>query len=271
MSVTQLAGPFGEWRVATAGTGAAIAAAATTPAQFVAFPPGSHYVVMEGRNYTSSATVIRWSLNPWLTIIKTTDDLATSGNATDYSEYAQDGDAATDVTLSSFASSHALWVGAELPFRGVYADVDGANASAATMAATYWNGSTMTSLTITDGTASGGNTFAVDGGVTWTVPTDWAVTDLRTAASAVVGIPHAGAPKYWVRFKVNATLDSAVTLNALTSMNRSTASASLVSGREMAFLLGTGSRRHGCIEAITDAGTAQLIVNVATQPGGMFR
>ena len=270
MSTSQLAGPFGEWRAASTATGNAITAGVTAAAAFVAFPPGTGFVSMEGRNY-STAVVIRWLLNPRLTVIKTTDNLATAANATNYSDVAQDNDVATDITLSSFsaATTSAIWVGADLPFRGVFADVDSTNSNAATMAATYWSatGPTMAALSITDGTAVTGATLQQDGGITWTVPADWTPTTLRTAGGAAVGIPESGQPKYWVRFSVNAALDSSTTLNSLLAMNRSTSYASLVTGRVAEFLI---HQNAGCIEAVTDAGTANLIVNCATLTGGKF-
>ena len=271
MSITQLAGPFGEWRAATTAPGTAITAAVTAATALVALPPGTHYVSMEGRNY-STAVVIRWTQNPWLTVVKTTDNFAVAGNATDYSDAAQDGAAATDVVLSSLATTGALWVGADLPFRGVFADVDSSNSNAATCVAVYWNGTTLASLSITDTTSSGSAVFAQDGSITWTMPSDWSMAAIRPTivATAAATIPAIAAVKYWARLTFSGALDASTTLDQLLALNRSTTYAALVTGRVAEFLVPTGTGRIGCIEAITDAGTANLIVNCATMAGSKF-
>jgi hypothetical protein len=267
MSLTNnLTGPFGEIRGASATTvGNAITAGVTAPAAFVAIQPGANYLYLEGRNY-ATAVVIQYLLNPFLNIIKTTDSLAT--NATDYSDVAQNNIAATGaVVLSSFATTHALWVGAQVPFGGVFADVNLNNSNTSTMVTSYWSttGPTMATLTSVDGTFSGVATFNVDGAITWTVPTDWTATTLRTAGGAVVGVPKSGQPLYWVKIAVNAALDASVTLDQLFAMNRSTKYATLTSGRPgLEMLLPTGEGAYGCLQARTDAGTANLIANVGT-------
>jgi hypothetical protein len=268
MSVTNnLNGPFGEVRRASAAVGNAISGAVTAATALQAFPPGADYLYLEGRGY-ATAVVIGYALNPFLTIIKTTDSLATLANATDYSESAQNNKVATGaVVLSSFATTHALWIGAALPFRGVFFDVNLSNSNTSTVVTTYWSatGPTMATLVSADTSFSGVACFNVDGAVTWTVPTDWTATTLRTAGGAIATIPGSGQPLYWVKFTVSAALDASTTLDQVLALNRSTNYASLTSGRpgvEMA--LPTGEGRCGCLEAITDAGTGLLIVNVGT-------
>lgn len=272
MATTNLNGPFGEWRRASAAVGNAITTAATAAAAFQAFPTGSQYLYMEGRNYTGAA-VISYTFNPYLRILKTTDALAGGATATtDYTVVAQNNKPVTGaVVLSSFATSHALWIGAELPFGGVFADVQANNSNTSTSVTAYWSatGPTMATLTSSDGTFSGVATFNVDGGITWTPPTDWTVGTLRTIAGAPSTIPYSGESLYWVRLTVSAAMDSSVTLDQLLAMNRSSAGASLTSGKPgVEMLLPTGSGRYGCIQAVTDATTANLIVNVATIGGG---
>lgn len=273
MSTTSnLNGPFGEWRRASAAVGNAITAGATAAAAFQAFPVGAQYAYLEGRNYAGTAAVISFACNPWLRILKTTDSLATATGVTDYSALAQNNKPVTGaVVLSSLATTAALWIGAEIPFRGVFADIQATNSNTATAVTAYWSatGPTMATLTSADGTFSGVATFNVDGGITWTVPTDWTVGTLRTIAGAVNGIPYSGESLYWVKLTVSAALDASTTLDQLLAMNRSTNYASLSSGRPgIEMLLPTGTGRYGCIEAITDVGTANLLVNVATLGGG---
>lgn len=268
---TNWVGPWGEIKLASnSSVGNAITAGVTSINAFVQFPVGSGYAWMEGRNYTGAA-VIRYSLNPWIAVVKTTDSLATAANATDYSEAAQDNDASTDVVLSSLATAttNQLWIGAHIPFRGVFADVDAPNNTntTAALSAAYLSatGPTMASLSITDGTAITSGTLQQDGAITWTVPTDWTVGTLRSIAGAAVGVPYSGESLYWVRLGVaTAALDSSTTLNALLAMNRSTTYDSLVTGRVREFVVTRGLRGHGCIEALTDATTANLLVSVAT-------
>lgn len=274
MNVGTINGPFGEIRAASASTGAALTAGITAAGAFIAIPPGADYVYLEGRNF-STATVIQWALNPFLTVLKTTDSFAAVANTTDYSEAAQNNIKATRaVVLSALATTHALWVGADLPFRGVFFDVNQGNTAAATMVAVYSNtAGTMGSLTVADGTAVTGGTWQQDGAVTWTIPADWTAATLRTTGigGAVVAIPGSGQPKYWVKLTAGAALSATVTLDQVLAMNRSTAYALLTSGPPGQWLqLGMGTLRAGCIEARTDSVTANLIVNVATRAGERF-
>jgi hypothetical protein len=259
-----LAAPLGELRAASTAAGGT---ALTTTAQVIPFPAGTAYATVEGRNYTT-AVVSKVALVPWLTILKTADLLAT---ATDYSSEAQDADAATDVTLSSldtFANGDAVYIGSHLPFRGVLCDVDAANGTASVLSADYWDGNSWEALTVTDGTASGGATFAVDGAITWTMPTDWATTPLADAvATTGAAVPHRRAQLYWARLKVSAALDSSTTLNSMYALARSTAYAELVTGRLLEFGITRGHGGVAGVEALTNAGTANLIVNVAAAAG----
>ena len=264
MRFTPLIGPVGEMRaISTAAGGTALTSAST----FLQLLPGSEAVQVVARNY-ATAVAVQVALSPWLTILKTTDDFATTANATDYSDAAQDGSTGTDVTLSSLASTHALWVGSPVPIRGISIDVDATNGNAATMAAVYWTtGATMASLTITDGTANGGATLAQDGTITWTVPTDWQAAPLSTAAAipSRVGIPYAGSSLYWIKFTVNAALDSSVSQNSWIAMSRSTAYHELIAeAPELAMAVRRGGGGHAALELKTDAGTANVVVNVMT-------
>lgn len=254
---------LGEIRAATTPAGGA---SLTTTPQVIALPVGTSQVMLEGRNY-STAVVVQAALSPYLLVLKTADSLAT---VTDYSEAAQDGDAATDVVLSSLdtlANGDALWLGSHLPFRGALVDVDAANANAATLAAHYWNGTALATLTPTDGTASGGATFAQDGPITWTVPSDWVKATLREIATADGAVPFSREPIYWARLSVSAALDASTTLNSVLALARSTAYAELTTGRVLEANVLRGVGGVAGIEARTDAGTAALIVNVGVSGG----
>lgn len=270
MATEILSGPLGEIRaVSTADGGTALSG---TPARVV-LPLGTKWVSLTPRNF-ATAVVAQFNFNPWITVIKTTDLLATQANITDYSENAQDGSAATDVTLSSlttFALLSAVYVGSHLPFSGLEVDVDATNGTASVLSGTYWNGSTWANITLTDGTASGGATFAQDGNITWTVPTAWETSGLvDSVATAERGIGVTTAELYWVRLVVSAALDSSTTLNSMIAINRNTALAELVDGQvfEQAVTVGPGG--IASLTASVDAGTANLIINAATRQGGRF-
>lgn len=266
MATEIIAGPLGERRAAsTAGGGTAL----STTAVAIPLPDGTRTIQCIGRNF-STAVVIKLAMNPWLVVLKTADLLAT---VTDYSREAQDADASTDVVLSSLdtlANGDALWIGSHLPFRGVAVDVDAANGTASVLAGHYWNGSTMTTLTPTDGTTSGGATFAQDGQITWSMPTDWVAAKLSTIGSPGANVPGRSDDLYWARLSVSVALDSSTTLNSLLALNRSTLYAEYPSGIAMEERLQKGPGYFGCIEALTDAGTANLIVNCASPHGGRF-
>ena len=274
MATEVIAGAVGEIRAASAANGTAL----TTTATFIQLPLNTKHITVTPRNF-ATAVVVRWNRNPWLVVLKTTDNML--GLPTDYSKVAQDADAATDVVVSSLgalADGDFLLIGSHQRFRGVYIDVDGTNgAGTATLAVAYWNGSAWVDVsTLSDGTNGGNRVFEQDGIVTWDVPTPWAKASLPSIYPAFVNKQpeayYADVPLYWVRLSVSAALtDTAVTFNSLVAANRSTAYAELVSGQTWEEQVKHGEIGGiGCIEALTDAGTANLLVNVATRQGGEF-
>ncbi|TXH57203.1 MAG: hypothetical protein E6Q97_04705, partial [Desulfurellales bacterium] len=175
-------GPVGEVRIAGASKGVAC----TTTAAFTLLPAGTKTIQLIPRNF-ATAVVVRYALCPWITVLKTADSLATF---TDYSQEANDASTSTDITLSSLdtlANGDAVYVGSHLPFRGLVADVDSTNATASVLSVYYWNGSAWADTSASDGTASGGATFAQDGNITWTVPTAWTKASLATTNSLSSG------------------------------------------------------------------------------------
>lgn len=264
MATEVYSGPLGEVRAAsTAGGGTAL----TTTAGLIVLPDGAKHVFLTPRNF-STAVVVKFALNPYLVVMKTADDLVT---VTDYSQNAQDASTATDVTLSSLgtaAQADYVFVGAHLPFRGVTIDVDAANGTASVLTVKYWTGSAWTDISATDGTAAGGASLAQDGNVTWTMPTDWAKATLRAINSPSPGnVIYANTPLYWTRWQFSGGLDSSTTQNSWVALNRSTVYAELVSGQSFEERVNKGVGGFAAVEALTDAGTANLIVNVATRQG----
>ena len=271
MATEIYSGPLGEVRtISTAGGGTAL----TTTAAYIHIIPGTNWLALTARNF-STAVVAKFALNPFLIVIKTTDALVAVGNLTDYSNEAQDGLASTDVTLSSLTAGAFVYIGSHVPFRGVTIDVDAANSTASTdLTVKYWNGSAWASISATDNTVSGGISLAQDGTVTWTVPSTWVPVSLRAAGDTLLFAPaDLVNPKiYWTRWEWDATMDSATTLNSIIALNRDTAQyGELISGQSFETAVHRGRGGVAAVEALTDAGTANLVVNAAVRgSGGSF-
>ncbi len=265
-------GPISEARIASTAAGGT---ALTTSAALIPFPNGTTHVQVLPRNF-STAIVVKLAINPYLAVLLNNDRMVTV--PVDYSDAAQDGVAATQVTLSALAASPvgAVYVGSPVPFRGLRSvTVDANTGAASTLAADYWNGSAWVTTTPTDGTTAGGKTFAQSGDITWTVPTAWAKKDLETIlgtanAYGPFGTPAGTLQLYWIRLTVSAALSATVTLSSLLALNRSTVYAELPETMGQEFRVSKKLGGHAGLEALTDAGTANLIVNVFTQLGGAF-
>lgn len=255
-----------EWRLAGASTGVAL----TTNAAYVQFPLGTRAVILMPRNF-STAVVARFGISPYLAVLRTNN----GGTAfTDESTRAQDSDAATHVTMSSFptlANGGYLLIGAARRFRGVRVDMDAqVNGTASVLTVAYWNGSAWTDLSASDGTASAGASFAQDGLVTWTVPAAWTRASIPSIY-ATLALAHTNIPStykadslFWTRWVVSAAFDSSTLVDAMQGLTESTAYGELTTGQ--ALQLGGGQSLHNMhrlagLEALTDAGTANLVVN----------
>lgn len=255
-----------DWR----GLGASKGVALSTTKAITSFIPGQSVISMTPRNFAGAA-VARYTFCPWVKVLKTTDDLVAPANLTDYSDEAQDSDTGTSVVASSLgtiAQGDYLLVGAEVPFRGLNVDVDGTNGDAATMSVNYWNGSAWANITPTDGTETGGASLAQDGDVTWTVPAAWAsgrLNDIATAPdSNMRNLGIAGLDLYWVQIGFSAALDASVTLDHVLALNESTTYSEMEAGQTLEQAVHRGLGGQSAIEALTDAGTANLVIRAGT-------
>lgn len=253
----------------TAGGGTALSTTAVLiPVASAGKISGDGLVALTPRNL-STAVVVKYLFNPRITLLITDDNNATF---TDESDDAQDGSTSTDVTLSSLPATPTgyIYLGTVEPVRGYRADVDAANGTAGTLTGDYWNGSAWTSLSITDGTASGGAPWAQDGDITFTVPSAWSKERLGTilGKTAAQTGPTGGALAYlgynlfWARLSNTGACDSSTTLNSLMPLNRSTAYAELISGQTVVTEMSTDQTELAslsAVEALTDAGTANLV------------
>jgi hypothetical protein len=103
------------------------------------------------------------------------------------------------------------------------------------------------------------------------VPTDWTTVDLKTAVTtAIPNVGVLGEPMFWARLVVSVALDASSTQNSWGAINRSTAYAELPQGIGFEEAITVGPGGQSSITALTDAGTASLIVNVATRQNGRF-
>jgi hypothetical protein len=269
MATEIIAAPLGELRAgSTTGGGRALTTAATT----IPLLPGTRFIQLIPRKYAGGCEVIKIATCPYLLVLKTTDALGSA--PTDYSSEAQDLSASTVVDLSSLntgGNGDYLYVGATLPFRGVKVNVTNVNGNASELTVKYWNGSAWTDISDADGTITGGDTtFGEDGNVTWTVPAigTWvadSLVDIGDALSAVG--PYVGQEDiYWTRWEVSAALDSSVTLQEFHALSReSTQYWELISEIPLEMVVNNHLGGVGAIEALTDAGTASLIVNCASR------
>lgn len=265
MATETLPGPLGEVRAAsTAGGGTAL----TSTAVRIVLPLGTKQIDLVPRNMNGAA-VVQFLKNPWLTIFKTSDALADQANITDYSFNAQDGSTSTDVTLSSLdtaANLDFVYVGSHLPFSGVEIDVDAANGNASVLTVKYRKSdNTWADISATDGTTSGGATFAVDGNVTWTMPTDWITCRLFDSGDTALNAGLGKEELFWTRWQVSAALDSSTTQNSWISINRSTTYDEIPPGMSWKESVTVGPGGISNIQAKTDAGTANLIVSCAAR------
>ena len=267
-------GPHGEVTAATTADGGT---ALSTTAAFFGLPANTKTITVTPWNF-SGAAVAKWLACPWLTILKTTD---IGVSFTDYSYAAQDADAATSVDLSSLdtvANGDALYIGSHLPFAGIHVDVDAANGSASNLAVTFWNGNTLTDISPTDNTDTGA-ALAIDGTITWAVPATWTKETLRRIAGLGTNVPITNAPAnfaqatrnpldeklYWTRFATNAAFDSSTTLDHVIAISRQAKYMEQLSGQPFEMAVNVGPGGIGGIQAITNAGTASLIVNCLTR------
>lgn len=138
MATEVIDSPLGELRAASTASGGT---ALSTTAKSYGLPLGTRWLSLYPRNF-STAVVARVSLNPWLTILVSTDNMASVGKLTDVSNDAQDASTSTTITLNSLAAATGeVWMGSHIPFRGAYIDVQNTNSTATTaLTVKYWNG-----------------------------------------------------------------------------------------------------------------------------------
>jgi hypothetical protein len=276
-SFDTFSGLLNEVRAASAAGGGT---ALTNAAGVIGLPNGTQHAEIIARNF-STAVVVKWALNPYLAILRSTDKGLTF---TDYSTTGQQNPVDTTGVavgaLPTFANGGAMYIGAHVPFRGFIVDVSASvNAVVSTLTAQYWTGTAWTSLSPSDGTASGGATLAQDGNITWTMPAAglWNADYLDNAVALGLLAPpipspsvrsaysiYAVRPLYWTRLTVSAALTAGTKISAMFALNRSTAYAEMLENSLEAFRVQKMIGGIAAVELLTDAGTANAVVNVYT-------
>lgn len=262
MATETLPGPIGEVRAAsTAGGGTAL----TSTAVRIMIWPGTKQLELIPQNM-AGAKVVQWLPCPWLTVLKTADLLAT--DPVDQSFLLQDKLTTTSVDFNSFgvaASGFYIYVGSWTQFSGVDIDIQNTNSGSATTLTVKYRKSdnTWADITATDNTAAASKSFAQDGTVTWTMPTDWIAARLFDTGDTKLNLGVGREELFWTRWEVSVVFDSTVSANSFTAIPSSTVYAELPAGvgREHSITFGGASGSISAIQARTDAGTANLIVN----------
>src|SRR3990167_1387135 len=246
-------GPFGQAKVLSASGGVDL----DTTAVMVPVPKGVASIETLPRNFTTATNYYTVALCPYLSIFKTTDD---GVSFTEYSEEAQDGDVGTLSlsSLSTLALGDYLYIGAPLPFRAVRVDVDAAHPNATVSVLTvkyYTTAGTWATITATDGTISGGATFAVDGDVSWTVPTDWKTTKIRSQ------------DLYWTRWEVSVALDSDTLVANMWGLSEYSAAPQYPSTYAVFQRVYRGPEGIAALEVLGNANDGFVIVNGYSEVG----
>ncbi len=233
--------------------------------------PGT--LVIVGRNY-STAVVMQVQINPRLTILVTTDGLV--ANLSDVSDGLQSGTAA-QVELDSHPAVQDkgfIYVCTSKPIGGLDVDMDGShvNATASVMTVRFWNGSSWTDITDTDGTANTGDTFGKDGEITWTTPTTHVKTNLFITGDALLKNwenNHANKRLlnrfgYWYRIEVSVALDSDTIVDQILSMadSRETPSEQIENQPYEYPGIHTGWDGDGCVDLDVNAGSGNGIATL---------
>lgn len=263
MAQDVVAAPLGEVRIAGAASGVAL----TTTAAFTSLFRGTTLLRLVPRNAVT-AVVVRYALNPWLTILKTTDALVAASNITDGSYVLQDNNTSTTLTMNSFdtaANNDYLYVGSHIPFRGVRIIVGNTNSTNSALTVKYWNGTAWTDASATDGTSATSKTLNQNGNVTWTLPSDWVTGSLQAIGDTTLFAPAelVDDEMYWTRWEVDTALDATVTITGAQSMSRVTTYDEFPVDLAQELRVKVGPRGISCVEALTDAGTANLLVRCA--------
>lgn len=147
--------------------------------------------------------------------------------ATYADETADAADLFTGTVSIGLAADGFLYLGSLRPFAGAQFDIETVNAEVQTNDVEYWDGAAWTGVTgLTDNTVSGGATFAQDGTVVWTRPTDWVKTTVGSETTK----------RFWVRFVPTGLLTAGATANSIRLLSKWVRYQTLYRARESLYL-----------------------------------
>lgn len=107
-------------------------------------------------------------------------------------------------SLNTYAAFECVFIKTKVPANSLTFDIFKPNGTASVLSLYYWNGSSWADTSATDGTTSGGATFAIDGAITWTSP-----------GSAEQEKFMYGQNGFWYQIRVSVQLDSEVEITSV--------------------------------------------------------
>ena len=170
-------------------------------------------------------------------------------------ELVQDLTDRTHVGAAGTTTSDFLYLCFAEPVGGLRVTIGAANASSATLAATYRkNDDTWANLSPTDGTADSGATLAQTGSITWSAVTDWKAAQLVGPQGIVTTeSEHPTAKGFWMRLAWGGALDSDTEISDIWGLNDATTRGYFQSGTD--YGLSFDRRVIGSIEVILASST----------------
>lgn len=139
-----------------------------------------------------------------------------NGTFTDHTAIVTERGTTNEAAINSFhITEDKYYIGADVPFRGFYLDLENKNDAAAVLTVNYRkDDNTWADLAQDDGTDVAGDTMKQSGDNFWTMPTDWKVHTVNSVG-----------PLYYVQLVVGATLDSSVSINEIVLLSVSSSEA----------------------------------------------
>ncbi len=254
------AGHLGQGKRVSADGGDAL----TTSTTYHIFPDNIRYFDIEGNNFSAATVEIEMAKQPYAVVLFTQDDFVTAPSELSVDLQGVAAGAVAIDAMDTEANGDFIYVGSHVKFKGIRVLMVDAqvNANASVMTVRYWDGSSLTDISDTDGTISGGATFAQDGDITWTVPSDWVkgrLTDLESFSQPQQNVvPFANHYMYWTKIEVSATLSASVDLENFFLLSNETP-VQFRSAREMA--IRKTYKGYSGLALATSSGTVTVAIN----------
>lgn len=170
---------------------------------------------------------------------------------TNYTNQVKDRNTSNVLVLDSLdtATNEGYWyLASRHKFAGAWCDIGAANGTTSTMTGYYWDGDSWEDVTITDGTKSGNVCLAIDGNITWAVPSDWATTSLNGQTGV-----------YVIRFQVHVQLDDEVEVDQICLLPDVTADPGGYLAAETDYIMTINRAEVGGVCVYQGAGDAEAV------------